>query len=544
MRVCIMGAGIGGLSTAHKLPRMGHRVHIIERNAEVGGVARSKYLKNGQHSEYCWHVFMKGYTSLLPILQEIPFRGASVADQLKPISQFCYGRNGDNFVIERGGTCFMGTHSLVSLYTQARRLGYSFSYSDVWTLILLYLFVESSHPQRFKKYDDVLWSDLMGSLSVDAKKLAIDPVGCYLGMEPNRVNAHTMLDILRKSTITPSFADKHRQKDGSVPLSYSLNGPTNEHWLEPWTQYLSDREVEVSLNTSIQEIRCEGGEVKEIVVSNEGGTQNLQYDFYVNSLDVKSFGNILRNKKSLKNNMLELSKRSYQIQPQVLFQVSERINFGEPTVVMLFDTPWGIMYRPEGPLWDIPLGKEDAKPGDLLSVGIGVWHRKGLLYNKTAHECTEQEIVQEVWEQMKSSRGHMKHYKTDTGKTMDEVAYTSYNIWPSFSFSSQQGGLDTWEPKFSNNVGTVALRPSTIEPSLANLVHANAYTLTDNNLYNMDSAAEAGVRAANYILKREARADHEKYITPNRFWSFCHKIDYKLLSRGIYNIPETLLKAK
>ena len=536
-----MGAGIGGLSTAHKLSRMGHKVHILERNAEVGGVARSKYLKNGQHSEYCWHVFMKGYTSLLPILQEIPFRGSSVADQLRPISQYCYGRDGGHFVIERGGGCFMGTHSLVALYSQGRKLGYSFSFMDMWILILLHLFVEGSHPMRFENYDKVLWNDLMGSLSVDAKKLVIDTVGCYLGMEPNRVNAHTMLHILRKSKVTPSFADKHRQKDGSVPLCYSLNGPTNKHWLEPWIQYLTNRGVEISLSTDIKEIRCEGGEVKEIVISNEGGNQNLQYDFYVNSLDVKSFGNILCDMNSLKDNMLELSKQSYQIQPQVLFQVCDKIHFGEPTVVMLFDTPWGIMYRPEGPLWDIPLGQGAARPGDLLSVGIGVWHRKGLLYNKTAYECTEQEIVQEVWEQMKSSCGHMKHFKTDAGKTMDEIKYTSYNIWPSFSFSAQRGGLDTWEPKFSNNISTLALRPCTIEPSLTNLVHANAYTKTDNNLYNMDSAAEAGVRAANYILQKRARADYEKYISPNRFWSFIHKIDRRLLSRGRSNIPEALL---
>ena len=537
-----MGAGVGGLSTAHKLARMGHKVHVLERNSEVGGVARSKYLKNGQHSEYCWHVAMKGYTSLLPILQEIPFKGASVADQLKPISQFCYGRDGDHFSIERGGTCFLGTHSFLALYMQGRKLGYYFSFRDMWTLALMHLFIEGSHPTRFESYDNVRWSDLLGPASAGAKKLTINSVGCFLGMEPDRVSAHTMLHVLRKSEVAQSFVGKYRRKDGKIPLCFSLNGPTNEHWMEPWVHWLSDCGVKISLNTNVEEIRCEEGKVKEIVISKDGVSQNLEYDMYVNSMDVQSFGNVLCNMNSLRDNMLELNRRSYQIQPQIVFHLREKVHFGEPTIMMLFDTPWALMYRPEGPLWDIPLGKEPTAPGELLSVGIGVWHRKGLLYNKTARECTEQEIASEVWEQLKSSRGHLRHFKTDTGKTMDDIAYDSYNIWPSFSYSTQRGGLDTWEPKFSNNVGTVALRPRTMESSLFNLVHANAYTRTDSNLYNMNSAAEAGVRAANYIMGKEAKADYEKYPTPNRFWSFCHKMDHKLLSRGLANLPETLLR--
>lgn len=538
-----MGAGVGGLSTAHKLARKGHEVHIFERNPEVGGVARSMYRKNGEHSEYCWHVFMKGYTSLIPILQEIPFRGATVADQLKAITQYCYGREGDHYLIEHGSS-FMGSHSVSALNVQGRKLGYSFSLGDMWKLTLLYFFVNSSHPKRFENYDNLLWSDFMASLSTDVKKLVIDSVGCYLGMQPNCVNSHAMLHLLRKGSIVPSFSDKHRLKDGRIPLCYSLNGPTNEHWLEPWTQLLSDKGVQIHLNTGIKEIRCEGGEVKEIVLSDERGDRNLQYDYYVNSLDVLSFGNLLQGADSLKTKMLELSRRSYQVQTQVILRLREKVHFGEPTIVMLTDTPWFIMYRPEAPLWDIPLGKGKEVSGELLSVGIGVWHKKGILYDKPAVECTEQEIINEVWEQMRTSSGHMKLFKTDTGKTMYDVVYSSYDVWHSFSYDPKQGRMDTWEPKFSNNVGTVALRPTTYDPVLTNLVHANAYTRTDNNLYNMDSAAEAGVRAANLIMYKEARADWEKYMPPKKFWTFCQMIDKILLDNGNPNPIEGLLKRK
>ncbi len=535
-----MGAGIGGLATAHKLARMGHKVRIVERNPEVGGVARSKYTTDGEHSEYCWHVFMKGYTSLLPLLQEIPFKGSTVADQLKPITQYGYGREGQHYLVEHG-SCFLGSHSVIQLQSQAKNLGYNFNYRDKWKIALLYLFVHGSHPERFESYDSVLWSDLMGSLTPDLKKMVIDSCGIFLGMEPDRLNSHTMLHLLRKSNTVHSVCDKHRQKDGNIPLSYSLNGPTNEQWMEPWTQLLAEQGVEISLNTQIQEIRCENGQVKEIVISHGEEQQNLQYDYYVNSLDVFSFGRLLYGVDSLKYEMAELSRRSYQIQPQVTFRLHEKVYFQEPSILMHLDTPWVIMWRPEGPLWDVPLGKGKSQPGELLSAGIGVWHRKGVLYDKPAHECTEQEIVDEVWHQMKMSPGLMKLFKTDTGKTLDDVKYSSYNIWHSFSFDSERGRLDTWEPKFSNNVGTVALRPTTCDPTLSNLIHANAYTRTDSNLYNMDSAAEAGIRAANFINCREARPDSKKYAPTHQIWSLFQKMDHILRQHGWLNPIEVLL---
>ena len=47
MNICILGAGIGGLATAHELIKQGHQVSIYERNPLVGGLARSYKNENG-----------------------------------------------------------------------------------------------------------------------------------------------------------------------------------------------------------------------------------------------------------------------------------------------------------------------------------------------------------------------------------------------------------------------------------------------------------------------------------------------------------------
>ena len=535
-----MGAGIGGLTTAHRLARMGYEVHILERNPDIGGLARSRYLENGEHSEYGWHVIMNGFTSLIPILQEIPFRGSNVAAQLKPITQFGYGRDGDNYLLENSNE-FVISFSLVRYIMSAKKLGYKFSFNDMWKMLLIKLFVKSSVPERFDQYDNIRWADLNSSLSENGNKWVVNPAGTYLGMDTNRLSAHTMFHLLRDSYLVSDFGHNHRQKNGVIPLYYSLNGPTNQQWLEPWQQNLTEKGILIQLNTTINQIRCEGSEVKEIVVSDFNGTRHLEYDFYVNCLDVQSFGNLLSGAEAMKARMLKLSQLSYQIQPQVALHLREKVHFGEATVIVLPDTVWSLIVRPECPLWDVPLGKGKEPPGEILAIGIGNWYTKGIIYGKPATDCTEDEIINEVWAQMKRCTGLMKHFKTDNNLTLSDVHYTSCNMWYSFSYDHERGKFDTWEPKFSNNVGTVALRPSTYQQDLVNLVHANAYTKTDANLFNMDSAAEAGIRAANFIHFKQAKSEATKYKPPRRFWSFCQQIDHVLLKKGFRNPPEILL---
>ncbi len=123
-----MGAGVGGLATAHKLVKKGYEVHILERNPEVGGLARSRFTSNGEHSEYCWHVFCHGYVSLIPLLQEIPFKGSSVANQLKPMTQLAYGRNGNHFWLESGTRNFVVQKSITKFLDAMKKMGYTCTY--------------------------------------------------------------------------------------------------------------------------------------------------------------------------------------------------------------------------------------------------------------------------------------------------------------------------------------------------------------------------------------------------------------------------------
>jgi hypothetical protein len=174
---------------------------------------------------------------------------------------------------------------------------------------------------------------------------------------------------------------------------------------------------------------------------------------------------------------------SRQVQTQVLYYLNYRLQpiGSQPTILILPDTPWFLMVRIEGDLWETKC--------DYLSTGIGIWDVWG--YNgKKASECNRKEIAMECWDQIKKSKHNLKIPQF----------MPKWDIWHSFNYNTYTQKMDTWEPKFSNNVNTLKYRPNFKDDKIKNLYHANAYTKTDMNIYNMESGVEAGVKTA-YLIQ-------------------------------------------
>ena len=66
--------------------------------------------------------------------------------------------------------------------------------------------------------------------------------------------------------------------------------------------------------------------------------------------------------------------------------------------------------------------------------------RPGILYGKPAHACTREEIVEEIWAQFKQARGVLRAFRTEEGRTIDDLKYTSARIWHSFQFDPSRRG--------------------------------------------------------------------------------------------------------
>ncbi len=473
-KIVILGGGVGGLTVAHELVHCdGSRydIHIYERNDTIGGMARSGYKDwNGVKlpTEYCWRIYGPNYNNLREILKQIPLQNnpdKTVHDHLINIRDYLIADQDIVFKMNNGPKTLF----------DMRRAFKNIPLHQKWSVLnkILYCFMISNN--RLNTLDNKTWKEYIdpnNSLCHDMKKYIIDIMGPYLGAEAAAVNVPSVAKTLE------SF------KLFSRPISV-MCGPTNEMWFDHWKSLLEAKGVIFHLNSKVVDIHSDADNVKCALLSD--GTK-ITSDVFFCCMPVESVASM----PSLKiSGINELAKRARQLMVGIQLYFDKKIILANKyTAMYIPNSPWQLVIEPQGSIWD----KSYADIADIWSIGLCDPIRPGLLINKPFVECTHEEIRKEVWHQIETS-------ELSRHLPIKEVQILGYNIWDTYVFNGQK--LDTHEPKFSTNKGTFKLRPDN-QTKFKNLHFATAYTKTDTDMFEMESAAESGRRAAR-ILEKSVR---------------------------------------
>jgi uncharacterized protein with NAD-binding domain and iron-sulfur cluster len=127
-------------------------------------------------------------------------------------------------------------------------------------------------------------------------------------------------------------------------------------------------------------------------------------------------------------------------------------------------------------------------------VDVSEWDRPGILYGKTAKQCTREQVAREVWAQLKAALN-------DTGRTvLKDSALHSWFLDPGVD------GLGTPEPTNDDEllihpVGTFHNRP-TAATAVPNLYLAGDFVSVDIDLATMEGANASARAAVNALLDR------------------------------------------
>ena len=542
IRVCILGGGIGGLAAAHQLSKYPDKFHIdiYERNHELGGLARTTVNDENKHSEYAWHAIGIGYFNFLTILNEIEnSSGVKVISHLKPLKKFiyaledkCYIENGISFLADPK-IFFKGFENLY---------GHPASFKE--KLGMATLLFKSFHicEDRLNSYSEEKWSSELKDASDDLKQAVNYFTTLYLGMNSKKLSKRTIYKLLRNTSTNSDLLENIQNN------FYCFDGPMNTIFFDVWAENLEKMGVNIFLDTEVLSMYSEKNLIYKISIDTKYHKDiELEYDIFINALDCKnlyklypkcSFIDINNDNKNLtlekcvcdikcdlikeqKNKFKMLYENSSQLQSQILYYLDYRLQSSEvsPTILILPNTPWMIMIRIEGELWE-------TKGCDYISAAIGVWDVAGSYIEKSARQCTKEELAEECWDQIYNSQHNLKL----------EKEYPEWDMWYSFEFDEENKEIITYEPKFSNNVGTFDYRPDIRDKIFNNLYHSVAYARTSANIYNMESAAEAGISVGNLIiseLEENIKNDNKiiNYtIQPNitLFQRFCRWLDHHL----------------
>ena len=497
-KVCIMGAGVGGLTTAIELSKNADfEVTIIERNYEIGGQARSRtiYDKNGKilnHSEYCWHAIHCGYNNFLTVMTKT---NSNIFNYLKPISKYIYSSPRGQYIEYNNAFLTVDRKIFYGLYKL-----YNSAYlviQNMWSLMWLYMTILFACKERTESWDKIKWSDYLSyyKFSAEINRWLLDSTSIFLGMDYRKLSTHTMANLIRlKSVPYPDPTDSLHKY-----MFYSLTQPMSNILFDNIESYLLRNNVNIYKGIHIKSLEITETKITGITLDNKEILNDFdEHTIYVNGLSVESFAGLI-----CRPSITKLAELGHQIQTQVFytFRQEKKYSNGEGLVIIHYDTPWFLMSRAEETFWESKFVDYDC----YWSVGIGLWDIKGL-NGKTASDCTPKEIAEECWRQMQMD------IKLELPELND--INVKWNIWDSYKWDNQIGQLTSYEPKWSNSINTLELRPKIKDDIIENLYNTTAYSLNKTIMFNMEGAAESGVRAANLIQSTVDKINDDRETAP------------------------------
>jgi hypothetical protein len=486
-KVYILGGGIGGLTTAHYLNKNMFEIHVIERNSELGGQARSIVREDGRHSEYCWHAVGVGYRHFINLIDEISDdQGDTILSHLKPIQNFIYASN-DKTMFEWDTSSFLTDFKLFprGIYELTGKR----YWKDMLKLQWMYTYANGLTDEQMEYFDTILWKDYVSDLSPDIQRWVLDSTSIYLGMDYAKISTHMIFHLMRQNVNNSKLlSDKYS--------FYSFDQPMNQVWFQPWQRQLEREGVHFHLNCEVIKIRTNESKITSINVRENNWVETVYSDYFVNAMDTKGIADLYTHPNPRDLTFHYLHALTEQVQCQVVFYLDYVIKLNKPTILIFPESEWFLMIRHEGVLWDL-------KHKDVLSVGIGIWDVDGQMFHKPASHCTRSQIAKECWYQITKA----KH-------TLDlPIEIPDWDIWSSYEY--KRGGIETYEPKFSNNANTLQFRPGFNDITYDNLKHATAYVRNQKNLFCMESAVESGLSVAEILNYGSIQTD-TRVNRPNR----------------------------
>ncbi|MFH9677641.1 FAD-dependent oxidoreductase [Streptomyces sp. NPDC017405] len=517
--VAVLGGGVAGLSVAHELAERGYTVTVYEYYDVLGGKARSMDVpgtgtagRRPLPGEHGFRFFPGFYRNLPDTMRRIPFPGNvnGVHDNLRNGTETLFARAGGrpdlHFPLRRATTppapgditpSWLRDQLLSVLDLGSRLPAHEAAYFADRVLVHL----TSCDARREDQWEKTSWWHF-----IRAERMS-EEYGTLLGIGQTRNLVATRAEVASTRTVGRVIIEAlllwgllGRGMDGDADIDRVLNAPTSEAWIDPWSAHLRSLGVRFVLGTQVREVLYDGGRVTGVRVSARDGSgeHTVTADHYVSAMPVeharRTWGAALRAADP------QLA-RCDALQTDWMTGVQFYLRTPTPVVrghVNCLDSPWSVTGIGQAQFWDVRDFAQDYGDGrahDCLSVIVSEWDKPGILYGKTARECTREEIVEECWAQLRDALN-------DSGKTTlrdaDRVA------WFMDPAVTGLGGPDPQnrEPLLIHPTGTLYHRPSA-KTAVPNFFLAGDYVRTDVDLATMEGANESARRAVNALLDRD-----------------------------------------
>lgn len=497
-RVAIFGAGIGGLTAAHELLDRGFDVTLYEKKGRAGGKAASHGIpgsgtdgRRDLPAEHGFRFFPGNYRHVFDSMARTPFgrNRRGVRDNLVrvPYQQQEYpGR--PSLLAVTSPPANAGERAIKDReFSNAKTAGFACDEIEHY-VARRWQFHTSCQERRDQEYDLISWWDYM-----DAARCS-PAYQDFIGRAPmNFVAARPTLASMRTMG-TMSVQLERVEGERGNGAAFVLNGPTSDAWIEPWCRHLD-----------VLGLRREHGELLRLSTNGErivdariraaGGNRDVDADYYVCALPVEVMAGLLDRDLVTIDPQLE-SLRTLAQHAGWMNGMQFYLDYVPalpPAHQNYIGSPWAITSIVQSTFWDAPMSAfGDGRVRAILSVIVSDWDTPGWLLGKPAKQCTPDEIRREVWHQIRTCADGVAQEFRDEG-------ILRFELDAELAGDHGTPRYENHSPLLVNLTGGRALRPDAVT-RVPNLFLAADYVRTHTDLATMESANEAGRRAANGIL--------------------------------------------
>jgi uncharacterized protein with NAD-binding domain and iron-sulfur cluster len=519
--VAVLGGGVAGLTAAHELAERGFHVTVYERRA-LGGKARSFGVPGSARGgrrplpgEHGFRFIPGIYHNLPDTMRRIPFPGNTngVWDNLVAPPEMAFARTGREDLRaplpwpgHRGAELTLDDirRALTALLETASNIP---PHEVAYFVNRIVVFLTSCAERRDDTWEARPWWDFTGAarMSHDYQRiLAVGVTRNIVATKAEEASTRTVGSLLEAFL----FNALGRGADG--PLDRILDAPTNEAWIDPWTDHLASLGVEFRIGWTVREVVYGDGRVTAALIEDpQGVRQRVTADHYISAMPVeharRTWGAALR---AADPQLARCDALRTDWMTGIQFYLTESAPLLKGHL-NLIDSPWSLTAIQQAEHWpdrDFAADYGDGTAVNCLSVDISEWDRPGILYGRTAKQCTRDQVAREVWAQLKAALN-------DTGRTvLKDSALHSWYLDPGVS------GLGTPNPVNDDEllihpVGTFHNRPSA-RTRVPNFYLAGDYVAVDIDLATMEGANASARQAVNALLERIGSTAPRCTVTP------------------------------
>ncbi len=287
-----------------------------------------------------------------------------------------------------------------------------------------------------------------------------------------------------------------------------LSGPTNEVWLTPWIASLKQRGVELQSGVSITGFNVARSSITSVAAQTGAEAREITADYYISALPIEVMTPLVGDAlKAAAPSLANLAKLRTAWMNGIQFYLAQDVplEFGH---TLYADSPWALTSISQRQFWgtNALAGFGDGQTGGILSVDTSDWETPGIVFGKTATQCSPEEIKTEVWQQIKV------HVNVMGTEIIQDDNLRSWFLDPDVQFPNPSGATNL-EPLMINTSDSLEFRPDA-STEISNFFLSSDYVKTFTDVACMEAANEAARRAVNALLDRAGSTAPRASIWP------------------------------